>query len=104
MASLKNKVTALAHTSPCSLCSHSNRVAYTSASSFCWVHTTIGVISQYCRLQITDKLVEKIGVQRTPGANPEMYKSDDYSVHLKGDNQTPMQEEREVAGQSCLQL
>jgi len=46
--------------------------------------------------------VEKIGVQRTPGANPEMYKSDDYSVHLKGDNQTPMQQEREVAGQSCL--
>lgn len=44
-------------------------------------------------------MVEKLGVQRTPGANPEMYKSDDYSVHLKGDNQTPMQQEREAAEQ-----
>lgn len=52
--------------------------------------------------QVTDKMVEKLGVQRTPGANPEMYKSDDYSVHLKGDNQTPMQQEREAAGQSWL--
>lgn len=49
--------------------------------------------------KITDKMVEKLGVRRTPHANPEMYKSDDYSVHLKGDNQTPMQQEREAAEQ-----
>ncbi|KAL3149397.1 hypothetical protein ABBQ32_002193 [Trebouxia sp. C0010 RCD-2024] len=49
--------------------------------------------------KITDKMVEKLGVQRTPGANPEMYKSDDYSVHLKGNNQTPKQQEREIAEQ-----
>ena len=49
-------------------------------------------------LQLTDKLVEKIGVQRTPAANPEMYKSDDYSVHLKGHNRTEQQAEREIAG------
>lgn len=47
-------------------------------------------------------MVEKLGVRRTPHANPEMYKSDDYSVHLKGDNQTPMQQEREAAGQTRL--
>jgi len=51
-------------------------------------------------LQLTDKLVEKIGVQRTPAANPEMYKSDDYSAHLKGDNRTVMQREREQAGKT----
>lgn len=58
-------------------------------------------------------MVEKIGVQRTPGANPEMYKSDDYSVHLKGDNsvhkgadslQTGKQTESEVAGNCWLPL
>ena len=59
-------------------------------------------VDQHCWFQLTDKLVEKIGVQRTPGANPEMYKSDDYSVHLKGDNQTPGQKEREIAGGSRL--
>ena len=62
-------------------------------------------------MQVTDKLVEKIGVQRTPGANPEMYKTDDYSAHLKGDNsvhnpdsnqETVGQREREFAGESCL--
>ena len=49
-------------------------------------------------LQLTDKLVEKVGVQRTPAANPEMYKSDDYSAHLKGDNRTVMQRDNETAG------
>ena len=53
-------------------------------------------------VQLTDKLVEKIGVQRTPTANPEMYKTDDYSAHLKGDNRTIMQREREEAGKIWL--
>ena len=44
-------------------------------------------------------MVEKLGVQRTPGANPEMYKSDDYSAHLKGENRTMEQREREEAGE-----
>lgn len=56
-------------------------------------------------------MVEKIGVQRTPGANPEMYNSDDYSAHLKGDNsvhkpadnlQTSTQTQSEVAGECWL--
>ena len=55
-----------------------------------------------CFLQITDKLVEKVGVQRTPTANPEMYKSDDYSAHLKGDNRTMAQRERNEAGEHIL--
>ncbi|DBB08957.1 TPA: hypothetical protein ACH3X3_007592 [Trebouxia sp. C0006] len=46
---------------------------------------------------LTDKMVDKLGVQRTPGANPEMYKSDDYSAHLKGENRTMEQREREEA-------
>ncbi|DBA70395.1 TPA: hypothetical protein ACH3X2_011810 [Trebouxia sp. C0005] len=46
---------------------------------------------------LTDKMVEKVGVQRTPGANPEMYKSDDYSAHLKGENRTMEQRERDEA-------
>ncbi len=51
------------------------------------------------QLQLTEKMVEKIGVQRTPGANPENYKSDDYSAHLKGENRTMEQREREEAGE-----
>lgn len=62
-------------------------------------------------MQLTDKLVEKVGVQRTPGANPEMYKSDDYSAHLKGDNsvhkkdstqETLGQKTPDFAGELCL--
>ena len=49
-------------------------------------------------MQLTDKMVEKFGVQRTPTANPEMYKSDDYSAHLKGENRTMEQRERDEAG------
>ena len=52
----------------------------------------------FLALQLTDKLVEKIGVQRTPAANPEMYKSDDYSVHLKGTNKTEAQDKHDQAG------
>ncbi|DBA97138.1 TPA: hypothetical protein ACH3X1_014906 [Trebouxia sp. C0004] len=47
--------------------------------------------------KLTDKMVEKLGVQRTPAANPEMYQSDDYSAHLKGENRTMEQREREEA-------
>ena len=52
-------------------------------------------------------------MQRTPGANPEMYMSTEYSEHLKGDNsvhkkdsnhETPGQREREFAGESFLPL
>ena len=50
------------------------------------------------QLQVTDKMVEKVGVQRTPGANPENYKTDDYSTHLKGENSTHGQMERVEAG------
>ena len=53
-------------------------------------------------LQITDKLVEKVGIQRTPAANPEMYKSDDYSAHLKGEHRTMAQRERDEAGEHPL--
>lgn len=53
-------------------------------------------------MQLTDKLVEKIGVQRTPAANPEMYKSDDYSVHLKGDNSTGEQSGPGKAGKHAF--
>ena len=49
-------------------------------------------------LQLTDKLVEKIGVQRTPAANPEMYKTDDYSVHLKGSNKSEAEAAHDKAG------
>lgn len=48
-------------------------------------------------LQVTDKLVDKIGVQRTPNANPEDYKSEDYSAHLKGSNKTMMEREEEAS-------
>ena len=54
---------------------------------------------RYWQLQHTDKMVEKIGVQRTPAANPEMYKSDDYSANLKGENRTMQQRERDEAGE-----
>ena len=69
------------------------------------------VISQMCCVQITDKLVEKLGVQRTPHANPESYSTGEYSQHLKGDNsvhkkesnqETPGQRERELAGEFRL--
>ncbi len=56
-------------------------------------------LSKCCYLQLTDKMVEKLGVQRTPAANPEMYKSDDYSAHLKGENRTMQQRERNEAGE-----
>lgn len=69
------------------------------------------IISQSCCVQLTDKLVDKVGVQRTPHANPENYSTGEYSEHIKGDNsvhkresnqETPGQRERELAGEICL--